>query len=805
MNLFRRTVRKKTGYGEDESVGINWFNVVLLLAAGFFMCSLLTVLLWPVLFGDEPDTIIVPYGGDAATTPPLPTITAAPPTAVPITAAPQITAAPSIAISANTATQVNRLFDVDAGNISAEVSSVAFSADGVFLAAGSLDGTVRVWQVTTVTTLFTFRSASNRINSIAFAPNGRTLVGGGQDNVVRLWDLGSGQETQLTGPNAAVREVAYSPDGTRIAAASDDGVIYVWNTSSGTPVLENFLGGLTSYATSVAFSPDGRSLAAGSEDDTIRVWDVQTGATLMVLSGHTATVTSIAFSPDGGSLVSTSADKTLRLWNLASATTVVQMQGHTENLNDVAYTPDGTLIASAGGGIEDNTVRLWNPVTGAELRFPLTLSGPVNSVAFSADGRYLAAGGATYLSLWAVTGQQSAPAPTAIPQTSGQGGLASCTLTVRGAQANQRTGPGLTYTHTATLVAGQQVQAVGWATSADDGYTWWQLNDGTWVRGDAFIDAANPNIPQVCLTLAPVTNYAPPAATAVPAVPAYPTADTSGGACLLTVQGTQANQRTGPGLAYTLTNTLAGGQQVQATGWASAADGYTWWRISDGTWVRGDAFISAAVPQVPTVCLQLPPVTELPALPAGADAADTTGGVCTLTVRQPQATLRSGPAESYTLTGTLNAGQQIQASGWASAADGFTWWRLVDNTWMRGDAFLDAANTTVPNACLGLPLITDLPDNGATGTTGTDPTGGACILTVRQPQATIYNGPGETYAQAGVMSQNQQVQADGYAVGADGFTWWRFNALTWARGDVFLDAANPDIPSACLALPLVAP
>lgn len=805
MHLFRRTIRKKTGYGEDERIGINWFNVVLLVAAVFFMCSLLTALLWPVFFGAEPDTVIVPYGGGDTTVPPQPTFTAGLPATVPVAVAPQITAVPSVAISANTAVYVNHLFNVDPGALSAEVSSVAFSADGVFLAAGSYDGTVRVWSVALMQQVFTFRSASNRINSIAFAPNGRTLAGGGQDNIVRLWDLGSGQETQLTGPNAAVRAVAFSPDGTRLAAASDDGVIYVWNVSSGVPVLEQFLGGLTSYATSVAFSPDGLRLAAGSEDDTIRVWDVQTGSTLMVLQGHTSTVTSITFSPDGALLVSASADKTLRLWNLASGTMVLQMQGHTENLNDVAYAPDGTLIASAGGGIEDNTVRLWNPVTGVELRAPLTHVGPVNSVAFSADGRYLAAGGATYVALWAVTGQGAAPAATAIPPAAGQGGLLSCTLTIRSAQANQRTGPGLTYAHTATLTSGQQVQATGWAT-ADDGYTWWQLNDGTWVRGDAFIDADNPTVPQACLSLPAATGFAAPAVTAIPAVTAYPTADTTGGACILTVQSAQANQRTGPGLTYAHSATLNGGQQVQATGWATADDGYTWWQINDGTWVRGDAFISVAVPQVPAVCLQLPPATNVPTPPAGADNAGAAGGVCTLTVRQAQTTLRSGPAEAYALTGTLSAGQQVQANGWATAADGFTWWRLVDGAWMRGDAVLDAANTTIPAACLSLPLIADLPDAGmGAGATGADPTGGACILTVREVQATIYNGPGETYAQAGFLSQNQQVQADGYAVSADGFTWWRFNGITWARGDVFLDDANPDVPSACLALPLVGP
>jgi uncharacterized protein YraI len=75
-----------------------------------------------------------------------------------------------------------------------------------------------------------------------------------------------------------------------------------------------------------------------------------------------------------------------------------------------------------------------------------------------------------------------------------------CTLTARVSDANVRAGPGTTYDSLSKLALNQPVQAVGW-TTGEEGFTWWKLATGGWVRGDVFIDAANPNVPDACLGL----------------------------------------------------------------------------------------------------------------------------------------------------------------------------------------------------------------------------------------------------------------------------------------------------------------
>jgi uncharacterized protein YraI len=483
---------------------------------------------------------------------------------------------------------------------------VVFSPDGRFIASGDMDGLVKLWNAASFVEQYTFHSASNRVDSVVFSPDGSQLAAGGQDTLVRLWDLQTAVElTPLSGPSGAVTSLAYSP--ALLAAGSDDGKVYLWNMPGG--VMLGVLSGPTSYVTSVVFSPDGTIIAAGGEDDAIWLWSIPAGNALGVLRGHTSTVSGLAFSPDGSTLASTSADHTVRLWNVLSQSPVITLTGHTENVNGVAFSPDGTLIASAAGGIEDNTVRLWNARTGEPLRI-LYPGGPAHSVAFSPDGVWLVTGGATFVTLWAVTDTPlpTAPTPTVVPSPVLQPGVTdstACVLTARVNDVNLRSGPGTAYNIIGKLALDQQVQATGWITG-EEGFTWWQLTNGAWARGDVFVDADNQTIPDACLSLPPVSEAPPtPAVTGIPPTLAVQVSGTPT-LCTLTARVSDANVRAGPGTTYDSLSKLALNQPVQAVGWTTGEEGFTWWKLATGGWVRGDVFIDAANPNVPDACLGLP-------------------------------------------------------------------------------------------------------------------------------------------------------------------------------------------------------
>src|SRR5258708_319305 len=111
---------------------------------------------------------------------------------------------------------------------------VAFSPDGQFLAAGSANGEVGVWQVARWKQIMTLSGHIGWVWSVAFSPDGARLASGGDDGTVELWEVSSGQcLTTLQGHTDWIRSVAFSPDGARLARGSQDGTAKVWEGSTG--------------------------------------------------------------------------------------------------------------------------------------------------------------------------------------------------------------------------------------------------------------------------------------------------------------------------------------------------------------------------------------------------------------------------------------------------------------------------------------------------------------------------------------------------------------------------------------------
>jgi WD40 repeat protein/serine/threonine protein kinase len=266
------------------------------------------------------------------------------------------------------------------------VSSVVFGPDGGRLAAGSLDGTVKLWDVATERETLTLTGHTGEVTSVAFSPDGNRLATGSYDQTVKLWDAATGQETRtLIGHTREVASVAFSPDGERLATGSGDGTVKLWDTSTGQETLT--LKGHTYRVAGVAFSPDGKRLATGSHDQTVKLWDAGTGQETLTLKGHTQSLSSVAFSPDGQRLAAGSWDGTVKVWDVSTGQETLTLKGHTQSVSSVTFSPDGNRLATAS---LDGTVKLWHADRGQET---VTLKGhadQVTSVAFSPNGKRLA-------------------------------------------------------------------------------------------------------------------------------------------------------------------------------------------------------------------------------------------------------------------------------------------------------------------------------------------------------------------------------------------------------------------------------
>jgi WD40 repeat protein len=204
------------------------------------------------------------------------------------------------------------------------VRGIAFSPDGQRLASGSLDGTVKVWDLKSGQALTTFRghihpegtAQTNAVYSLAFSPDGKHLASGGFD-AVRLWDSSTGQELlSMPGEGAALifTGLCFSPDGKLLAIGQFNGLAVLRDVATGR--LVSILSGHSSAIPFLTFSPDGSRLATASFDRLVKVWDVKTGQEMFSLFGNTSNVYSVSFSPDGTRLAAGGVDAAVRIYVL---------------------------------------------------------------------------------------------------------------------------------------------------------------------------------------------------------------------------------------------------------------------------------------------------------------------------------------------------------------------------------------------------------------------------------------------------------------------------------------------------------
>ncbi len=203
---------------------------------------------------------------------------------------------------------------------------MAFSADGVRLAVGTVDGFLTVWSTESFKKEFEIRRHGSRIMSLGFSPDGTMVVSASLDFSAALTDATTG--TLVAGPlrhNSQLGYVTYAPDGSKFVTCSIDSTARLWDGKSGAPLGEPLKH--DGSVQSAAFSPDSRQVVTGSADGLVRLWSTETSRQLGAPFRHRGSVASVAFHPDGSSILSTGRDRTAMLWDLRTVMPVHEFVG----------------------------------------------------------------------------------------------------------------------------------------------------------------------------------------------------------------------------------------------------------------------------------------------------------------------------------------------------------------------------------------------------------------------------------------------------------------------------------------------
>jgi hypothetical protein len=326
-----------------------------------------------------------PVAPDPVVAPPAPAApTTAPPTPVP-PPAPAIVFAttPALAFAAG-------------GGV---IHGIAISPGGDLVAAACADAKVHVFALKDGAPLRTLEGCEGEVTTVAFSPRGDFVAAGGFDFWARLW---AGTETAFSHMivNAdRVTCVAFSPDGAQLAVASREGFVRTYTVNEILPGGDSVLK-TDAPPLSIAFSPDGRLLVASGEEKAIRIFSIAAKKVEKTCDGRAARIAAVAFSPRGETFASGGDDGVLRLWSLREGRELRTFTGQAAPILATAFARSGAALASGGA---DGTLRFFSVGDGRALAALAGHKGPIEALAFSPAGDLVASGGADgVVRVWAV-------------------------------------------------------------------------------------------------------------------------------------------------------------------------------------------------------------------------------------------------------------------------------------------------------------------------------------------------------------------------------------------------------------------
>ncbi len=292
------------------------------------------------------------------------------------------------------------------------VVAMATSPDGQWIATGTVNAYVTLWDAKTLQRVWSFDGRKmdqqrypSSVSGLAFTPDSKTLlfprVDVPQAAQIGLHRLDVASKSMLPDLNAPRGKGEITITGVaagsvwQVAAVADSGGVHLWD-ASGKLVATHFAAG-PGIPEPVAFSPDGKLLAAENDQyNAIALLDMARihEAPRLLKGANELEAESVAFGParhGRSSLLAAGGSHGFWLWNLANGQ---QTTGSSEYTKGVVFSPDASLVLLA---LQKSQVELWDIAAGKVVGAPLQQAGPDQSnspggIAFSPDGRRIFSG-----------------------------------------------------------------------------------------------------------------------------------------------------------------------------------------------------------------------------------------------------------------------------------------------------------------------------------------------------------------------------------------------------------------------------
>jgi len=224
-------------------------------------------------------------------------------------------------------------------------------------AVGTTSGDIVIWEGVSTTVLSSDVPGQEAgAYDFAWSPDGKKIAAGSLKGTVPIWDIASKTAVRLSGHTGAVFKVAWSPDGKYVASYSGDGTVRIWDVTNGQPVQV-----LPVSGQGLAWSPDSRQLAVSLRGP-MTIWDVATGQLVTTIDSRNR-MTDMRWSPDGAYLVTNGFD-VIDAQRRQVLGRLVDLDKQSLSASSLAWSPDGKQVAIGAilreSGKDRYLIQVWN-------------------------------------------------------------------------------------------------------------------------------------------------------------------------------------------------------------------------------------------------------------------------------------------------------------------------------------------------------------------------------------------------------------------------------------------------------------
>jgi WD40 repeat protein len=150
------------------------------------------------------------------------------------------------------------------------IKALAWSPDGNYLASGSSDTQVKVWEPLSGQTKLIYKEHSSDIASLSWSPDSSLVVSSAHDQTAKVWEVATGHTryTYTAAGGAPLGEVSWSHKGHLIAIYNGNAQVDILDAQTGNKRQTISTG----VVYGLSWSPDDTRLVTGNYNNIAQIW-----------------------------------------------------------------------------------------------------------------------------------------------------------------------------------------------------------------------------------------------------------------------------------------------------------------------------------------------------------------------------------------------------------------------------------------------------------------------------------------------------------------------------------------------------